>query len=221
MIEVIKNRLESERKFSRKTSLIAIILAVVVHAGLFFGIREFKKGPKKYQAGKKRIFKPLKYTVPKKKLDKQKVKKTKSNVYKPRKRAIPKAVPDPRKDEEPIPEIPEIMIDEDTTPRNLRDIGAIIPPMLVKKAIPDYPQIAREMGLEGSVKVVCTLDDKGEVRKVYLLKTSGSDILDKAAMNAAKLCIFTAAMQGDNAVDDIDVELTYKFLLEGISVETY
>ncbi|MCK4644479.1 energy transducer TonB [bacterium] len=219
MIDVIKKRLETERKFSQKTTLIALILAIVVHIGLFVGIREFKKGPNKYKAGKRKIFKPLRYTIPKKKLDK-KMKKTK-NIYKPRKRAIPKAVPDPRKDEEPIPEIPEIMIDEDTTPHNLRDIGAIIPPMLVKKHPGNYPQIAKEMGLEGAVKVVCTLDNKGQVRKVALFKTSGSDILDKAAMNAAKLCVFTAAMQGDTAVDDIDVELTYKYLLEGISVETY
>ncbi len=219
MIDLIKEKLIEERRFEKKTSIIALILALLIHVVLFVGIREFKKKPQIYKHGKRKVFTPIKYTIPRKKLEDKKIKRTKDNIFRPRNRAIPKAVPDPRKDE-PLPEIPEEIIeDEDKTLQNLRDIGAIIPPMIIKKAIPEYPQIAKEMGLEGLVDVICTLDNNGQVTRVILSKTSGSDILDKAAMNGAKNCVFTPAMQGETAVDDVDVKITYKFLLEGITIE--
>ena len=218
-LEVIKRDLFEEDKQIKKIRLWALGLAIIFHIILFVGIRNFKSKPKMYKANANRkVFKPIKYVIPKKKIEKQQIKKTK-NVYKPRNRPIPKAVPDPKVDEA-LPEIPEDMIEDDTQPIQQIEPGAIIPPMLVYKHIPDYPEIARTMGLEGDVAVVCTLDDKGKVVRVRLLKSSGSDALDKAAMNAAKFCKFTPAIQNDKPVGDIDVEITYRFKLEGIEITT-
>lgn len=218
MIDVLKKDLFEENKQSKKITYIAIGLAIIFHILLFVGIRNFNSKPKIYNPNKNRkIFKPLNYVIPKKKI-KEKIIKT-NNIYKPRNRPIPKAVPDPKVDEDQLPEIPKEMIKEDDTLTNV-DVGAIIPPMIVKKVMPIYPDIARTMGLEGTTKVVCTLDETGNVTKVRLYKSSGSDALDKAAMNAAKQCRFTPAIQGDQPVGDIDVELTFEFKLSGIEITT-
>lgn len=220
MLDTLKKDLFEEDRQHKKNILIAIGLAVLFHILLFAGVRNFKSKPRMYDANKHRkIFKPLNYVIPKKKMDKKKIKKT-NNIYKPRNRPIPKAVPDPKIDEDQLPEIPEDMIEEDTSTLSNVDVGAIIPPMVVKKEIPEYPDIARTMGLEGTTKVVCTLDEAGNVTKVRLYKSSGADALDKAALNAAKRCRFTPAIQGDQPVGDIDVELTFIFKLSGVEVTT-
>ncbi len=213
MLELLKKQLAEETKFERKTTTTAIILALIVHLIIFVGIREVRRKPKIYVPGKRQVYKPIQIKLPKKQ---EKMKVTTTNVYKPRNRPIPIAVPNPRTEVE-LPEIPEMLI-EDETPQKI-DVGVILAPMLIKKNIPEYPETARVMGTEGEVKVVCTLDKEGRVMRVSLSKSSGADILDKAAMNAAKMCIFTPAMQGNLAVGDIDVEITYKFLLQGVTIE--
>ena len=219
MLDTLKKDLFEEDKQEKKNMLIAIGLALLFHVLLFVGVRNFGGKPKVYDPNKHRkIFKPLNYVIPKKKMDEKKIKKT-NNIYKPRNRPIPKAVPDPKIDEDQLPEIPRDMIEDDETLSNI-DVGAIIPPMVVHKNIPAYPEIARTMGLEGTTKIVCTLDEGGNVVKVRLFKSSGADALDKAALNAAKRCRFTPAIQGDQAVGDIDVELTFQFKLSGIEITT-
>jgi TonB family protein len=50
----------------------------------------------------------------------------------------------------------------------------------------DYPAIAREMGQTGTAFVKVTLTDTGAVDSVALYRSSGSDYLDRAALNAAQ-----------------------------------
>jgi hypothetical protein len=47
-----------------------------------------------------------------------------------------------------------------------------------------YPQAARELKAEGKVLIEFTLDDKGQVDSAKVLLTSGSDLLDAAALDA-------------------------------------
>ncbi|TCK03436.1 energy transducer TonB [Phorcysia thermohydrogeniphila] len=53
-----------------------------------------------------------------------------------------------------------------------------------------YPPIARRMGIEGVVKVRITLDRSGKLREVRVTSSSGSKILDRAAVKLMKKCQF-------------------------------
>ena len=49
-----------------------------------------------------------------------------------------------------------------------------------------YPYMAIKRRLEGSVSVICTIDTSGSIVSVSLGSSSGSDILDDAALDAAR-----------------------------------
>lgn len=51
---------------------------------------------------------------------------------------------------------------------------------------PTYPRLAIKRGLEGEVKVKMTISAEGDLLDVVLIKSSGHEILDSAAMAAAK-----------------------------------
>ena len=94
------------------------------------------------------------------------------------------------------------------------DFGEMSNPHLINKVIPEYPNIATIMAQEGTVKVLCTVGTDGNVSNVRLFKSSGYAALDKAAMNAAKLCKFIPAIQNDIPIA-LDITLTFKFELSG------
>jgi len=50
----------------------------------------------------------------------------------------------------------------------------------------DYPPIARELGQQGDVKVLLTVNDAGKVISTEIKESSGSAILDEAAQNWVK-----------------------------------
>ncbi len=89
----------------------------------------------------------------------------------------------------PIPhnvETPEFVA-YDTPPR---------PKSVVK---PDYPQIAKQAGIEGTVVLQLLIDTDGRVLKTKVLKSITPDI-DEAAMKAAYATIFYPAKQRDKPV---------------------
>jgi len=55
---------------------------------------------------------------------------------------------------------------------------------------PQYPAIARQRNLEGRVTIELLIISDGSVEEVKLIKSSGVDILDKAAIESAKLWKF-------------------------------
>ncbi len=73
-------------------------------------------------------------------------------------------------------------------------------PEMLSQSTPDYPEKAKQAGIEGVVYVQSLLDTKGIVKEVKVGKTSGNKMLDKAAVEAAYKCKFTPGMQGDNPV---------------------
>ena len=90
----------------------------------------------------------------------------------------------------------------------------IRPPLLSRRELPVYPVSSRSLGEEGTVILVLALDEIGEVTTVYLLESSGYDDLDAAAVESAYECEFEPAMIDGIAIGGIDVELTYRFVLE-------
>jgi len=62
---------------------------------------------------------------------------------------------------------------------------ALKPPKLIKKVIPEYPKECKEKGVEGTVILEATLDKKGNIKKVKVLKSAHPE-LDKSAIKAVK-----------------------------------
>jgi TonB family protein len=56
--------------------------------------------------------------------------------------------------------------------------------LLLKKVPPVYPAIAKQLGREGTVQLLATIDKNGEIKKVQAL--SGDSLLTKAAVDAVK-----------------------------------
>jgi len=75
-------------------------------------------------------------------------------------------------------------------------------------AAPSYPQVAHRARVQGTVKVRCQLGSDGTVYAVTVV--SKKSALDEAAVDAARLWIFP-----EPSADDVSVELTFEFRLEG------
>jgi len=71
-------------------------------------------------------------------------------------------------------------------------------PVLVKKAIPKYPDLARKAQIEGKVVITVTIDKKGNVENAIVFKSV--PMLDEAAQAAAMQCTFKPAKQRDKFV---------------------
>ena len=64
---------------------------------------------------------------------------------------------------------------------------------------PEYPEVARSLGIEGRVLCEVTIDDHGRVVAVTILE-SDSSLLDRAAREALVRWTFTPAMQSGQPV---------------------
>lgn len=63
-----------------------------------------------------------------------------------------------------------------------------------------YPEIARRAGIEGTVNIRVLVDKKGNPKK-YIIESSDSDLLNKAAIDAVMSSVFTPAIQGTTPLD--------------------
>ena len=87
-----------------------------------------------------------------------------------------------------------------------------VKPTVVDAPAPVYPEAVRNAGIEGSVVVEALLDLDGSVMDARVLKGSGNDMLDAAAVEAALRARFTPAKQLDKAVR-VRISQTYRFRL--------
>jgi protein TonB len=212
-------KFKEERKIQRKTNVIAVILALFIHTLLFIGIAEFKN------AGTT-IFEPIQpedtfmpvviQPTPQKPLPIVPIEKLQS-YSRPGNHSVPINVPNPPNDSviyDIEKNIDRIILETGGSSPSFRGnpAGKISIPVVIKKAIPEYPEIAVSMGLEDNIEVICTLDINGKISKVRLGRSSGYDILDKAALNSAKNCIFTPAIQNGKFIE-VEISITYKFSL--------
>ena len=75
-----------------------------------------------------------------------------------------------------------------------------VPPSFYFRQEPAYPERARRAGTEGIVGVRVALTAEGAVREVSLVRSSGSRLLDEAALAAARASIFTPASRNHSPV---------------------
>lgn len=84
-------------------------------------------------------------------------------------------------------------------------------PELVTMTKPKYPEIAMQAGLTGTVHVNILVDKEGKVKDAKVVK--GNEIFYEAALEAAKKCVFTPAIQNGKPVS-VWVMMPFKFELE-------
>ena len=87
------------------------------------------------------------------------------------------------------------------------------PPVLTNYEMPDYPIVAKESNLVGTVMVKLTIGEDGTVEDVTVLDSS-DPIFEEPALEAAALCQFKPAkLEGKPTKSR--VAIPYQFRLEG------
>jgi protein TonB len=72
-------------------------------------------------------------------------------------------------------------------------------PVPVKQVVPEYPDIARRAGIEGTVWVKILVDKEGKAKKALVMK-SDAEIFNEPAIKAALQMVFTPAMMNNGPV---------------------
>jgi protein TonB len=71
-------------------------------------------------------------------------------------------------------------------------------PVLIKKVVPIYPDLARKAGLEGTVYILALVDLDGTIKRVVIQK--GSDMFNEAAISAVKQWVYKPAINANQPV---------------------
>jgi TonB family protein len=85
-------------------------------------------------------------------------------------------------------------------------------PNLVTSVEPVYPDLAREAGVEGVVRVLMLVGLEGRVERVVVAPGGSVLMLDDAALAAARASVFTPALTNDHPVK-VWVSRSYRFSL--------
>jgi protein TonB len=97
------------------------------------------------------------------------------------------------------PEEENIQIDDDALPPPDEFVPFETPPAAVTRIQPDYPELARKAGIEGTVLIKILVDKQGRVRDAILLRGVGAG-LDEAALEAIRKWVYTPAIQNSRPV---------------------
>jgi periplasmic protein TonB len=106
----------------------------------------------------------------------------------------------------------DLQVDQDTDP----GINSFVPvekqPEIVKSAQPDYPEIAKRAGMEGTVYVKILVDKEGKPKRAVVIK-SDAEMFNQPSIDAAMKFLFTPAIQDKKPVE-IWVVIPFKFRLQ-------
>ncbi len=83
-------------------------------------------------------------------------------------------------------------------------------PIIIKKAVPQYPKLAQMANVEGLVIVTILIDTTGHVKDAKIFKSV--PLLDEVALEAAKKCIFKPARQRAKPVS-VKMNIPFNFRL--------
>ncbi|MFQ6092761.1 MAG: energy transducer TonB [bacterium] len=87
-------------------------------------------------------------------------------------------------------------------------------PQLTHYSVPEYPEIARKVGLECVVIVYILVDEEGNAAKVKIAKPCGNVGFNEAAEEAAWKCRFTPGRQNEKPIR-VWVSIPFRFKMEG------
>ena len=106
----------------------------------------------------------------------------------------------------------DVTVSSDSAPTLPIVAEVFLPPAFRVHQEPAYPERARRAGVEGLVTVRISLSASGEIAEVAVVGSSGSRLLDEAAVAAARSSIFTPAARGGVPVS-AEATATYRFEL--------
>jgi protein TonB len=86
------------------------------------------------------------------------------------------------------------------------------PPVPVLLVTPSYPELAREAGIEGTVRVEVVIDTEGKVVDAAVVESDVTPSMERAALDAAKRCTFEPAKQRSKPVK-VMVVIPFEFRL--------
>ncbi len=85
-----------------------------------------------------------------------------------------------------------------------------LPTPSVRNKKPDYPETAQRQGWTGTLYLELDLDERGRVTDARLLQSCGHDVLDKAALDAARTWRYTpATLNGRPVAVTVPVPIVY------------
>jgi protein TonB len=141
----------------------------------------------------------------------------------PRPEARPEPVPTPAPAAEPVPApvltapqgsaAPQVAAPPPEPPWAVPVTPPLYNAAYLSNPPPDYPAVARRRGQEGVVLLSVLVSETGLPKEVKLARSSGTPILDDAALEAVKGWKFVPARQGEQAVAAW-VEVPIRFRLE-------
>lgn len=92
-------------------------------------------------------------------------------------------------------------------------LGTSGAPEFLKRVLPRYPRLAREMGREGTVVLALAIGEDGRLEDVEILESAGADF-DEEALRAVRASSFRPAVRDGRAVACRAI-LPVKFVLKG------
>ncbi len=123
---------------------------------------------------------------------------------------------EPVKQPEAAPPPPVAAEEPKAAPIKAAPVAEIEPPgfgaAYLNNPPPKYPPAARKFGLQGTVLLRVLVSPAGLPEKISILTSSGSPVLDDAAINTVKQWTFVPAHQGDHAVAG-SVNVPIRFVL--------
>ncbi len=90
--------------------------------------------------------------------------------------------------------------DEDFLPAPEDFVAVEVYPEMIHKEVPEYPRLAKQAGITGTVWVKALVDEEGNVMKAIVGKSSGVASLDEAAVKAAYNNKFKPGIQNGRPV---------------------
>jgi len=92
-------------------------------------------------------------------------------------------------------------------------VGPVFDAAYLKNPKPPYPLLARRMKLEGTVILQVLVSSAGKPEIVRLGKSSGSSVLDQAAITAVQSWSFMPAREGNDPISAwVDVPLRFRLV---------
>ena len=104
----------------------------------------------------------------------------------------------------------DVKVEEEEPPPEFVPVEKL--PVPVKTVVPEYPELARRAGLEGTVFVKIWVDKEGKPRKALVIK-SDAEIFNQPAIEAAMKFVFTPAIMNNGPVA-VWVSIPFKFTLK-------
>ncbi|MBD3369068.1 TonB family protein [Candidatus Fermentibacteria bacterium] len=102
-------------------------------------------------------------------------------------------------------------------PDGIPEAGTFIPrsvePVCTRRPAPDYPEIARQAGVEGRVTIQLYIDENGHPVESVLAQSSGVESMNSAALEASMQTFWTPAKKANGQPVGVWVSVIYNFTL--------